>query len=141
MPATPEAQAKTRAFARVLGPYLVIVPGIVAARAPDMGAFVAPFFGNPALVWIMGALMLFAGLFVIAQHQYWSSLAAILISLFGWFLALRGLALLVVPELYQHAGDAVADRFTLVRTMFGAIALAGLCLTYAGWIAKTPPRP
>jgi hypothetical protein len=29
--ATPEAQARTRAFARVLGPYLVIVPGLIMA--------------------------------------------------------------------------------------------------------------
>ena len=140
MPATPEAQAKTRAFARVLGPFLVIVPCIVAVRTPDMGPFVSSFFGNPSLVWIMGALMLFAGLFVIAQHQYWSSVAAVLISLFGWFLAARGLALLTVPELYEHATEGVAGAVTLVRFGFGALVLAGLWLTYVGWIAK-PPRP
>ncbi len=32
MPATPEARARTRAFARVIGPYLVIVPAIVVVR-------------------------------------------------------------------------------------------------------------
>jgi len=37
MPATPESEARTRAFARVIGPFLVIVPGIVGVRAPDMG--------------------------------------------------------------------------------------------------------
>jgi hypothetical protein len=35
MPATPEAQVRTRAFARVLGPFLVIVP----VRAPGMGVW------------------------------------------------------------------------------------------------------
>ena len=40
MPATPEAQAKTRAFARVIGPFLVIVPCIVAVRTPDMARIV-----------------------------------------------------------------------------------------------------
>ncbi len=136
MPATPEALAKTRAFARVLGPFLVIVPGIVAVRAPDMGAFIAPFFGNPALVWITGAQMLFAGLFVIAQHQYWSSVTAIVISLFGWFLALRGLALLAAPELYEHAAEGAAGAVTLVRMGFGALIAAGLWIAFTGWIAK-----
>jgi hypothetical protein len=37
MPATPESRAMTRAFARVIGPWLVIVPGIIAVRTPDMG--------------------------------------------------------------------------------------------------------
>ncbi len=85
MPATPQSEARTRAFARVVGPYLTIVPAIIAARAPDMGVELTAFFENAALVWIMGALMVFAGLFVIANHQYWSSASAILISLFGWF--------------------------------------------------------
>jgi hypothetical protein len=39
MAATLEAQAKTRAFARVIGPLLAIVPGVVAVRAPDMGVW------------------------------------------------------------------------------------------------------
>jgi FtsH-binding integral membrane protein len=138
MPATPEARAKTHAFARVLGPFLVIVPGIIAVRAPELGLYIAPFFGNPALVWVTGALMLFGGLFVIAQHQYWSSVAAVLISLFGWFLALRGLALLAVPQLYAEASEGAMGALTLVRLGFGAVFAAGLWLTYTGWIAKAP---
>jgi hypothetical protein len=37
-------------------------------------------------VWFAGAL-LFGGLLIIAFHQYWSSVAAVIISLFGWILA------------------------------------------------------
>src|SRR5260370_14118527 len=31
---------RTRAFARVIGPFLTIVPAIIAFRAPEMGAFI-----------------------------------------------------------------------------------------------------
>ena len=55
MPATPESEARTRAFAPI-GPFL-IVPGIIAARAPDMGVQLSAFFENAALVWITGALL------------------------------------------------------------------------------------
>ena len=133
MPATPGSEARTRAFARVIGPFLVIVPGIVAVRAPDMGAQLSAFFENAALVWITG------GLLIIANHQYWWSASAILISLFGWFLALRGLALLVVPHLYEKAGIEAMNAISLVRIGFSLLVLAGLLLTYTGWIAK-PPR-
>ena len=61
MPATPESEARTRAFARVIGPFLVIVPGIIAARAAEMGGILTAFFGNEALVWIMGASCCSAG--------------------------------------------------------------------------------
>ncbi len=71
MPATPEAQAKTRAFARVLGPDLVILPGLIVAKLNEVAPLAAPFFANQALVFIMGALMVFGGICVIANHQIW----------------------------------------------------------------------
>jgi hypothetical protein len=80
---TQESRAGTRAFARVLGPWLTIAPGIIALRAPEMGALASEFFKSDLSVWFTGAALLFGGLFIIAFHQYWSSAAAVLISLFG----------------------------------------------------------
>ena len=136
MPATPEAAATTRAFARVLGPFLVIVPGIIALRAPDMGTLASAFFDNPVMVWFAGAFLLFAGLFIIAFHQYWRGLAAIVISLFGWFLALRGLTLLAAPQLIERGAAGAMGSLPLVRVGFALLVLAGLWLTYVGWVAR-----
>ena len=52
-----------------IGPFLIIVPSIVAVRAPGMETVVSAFFGNEALVWITGGLLLFIGLLIIAHHQ------------------------------------------------------------------------
>jgi hypothetical protein len=109
MPATRESQARTRTFARVIGPWLVIVPGIIVLRASEMGAFASEFFENGLFVWFAGALLLFGGLLIIAFHQYWSSLAAVIISLFGWILALRGLVLMAAPKLYERAAMSMAS--------------------------------
>ena len=136
MPATPEAKARTRAFARVIGPFLVIVPGIVAVRAPDTGAALTDFFANAALAWITGGTLLLSGLLIIAHHQYWSSLAAILISLFGWFLALRGVVLLAAPQLIESAAGAAMNMMPIVRIGFGVLVLIGLWLTFIGWIRR-----
>jgi hypothetical protein len=140
MPATPEARARTRAFARVIGPFLVIVPGIVVVRVPGMSldTVLSAFFANDALVWLTGGMLLLGGLLVIAQHQYWSSLAAILISLFGWFLALRGLTLLAAPQLLANAAAAALTMMPVVLIGFCALVLMGLWLTFVGWIAKPP---
>ena len=141
MPATPEARARTRAFARVIGPYLVIVPAIIAVRlpniGPNIGTTLTAFFENAALVWIMGAMLLFGGLLIIAHHQYWSGLSAILISLFGWFLALRGVVLLAAPQLIA-SGAAAMNMMPIVQIGFGFLVLIGLWLTFVGWIAKPP---
>ncbi|CEJ14800.1 hypothetical protein BN1110_05135 [bacterium YEK0313] len=138
MPTSPEAAARTRAFARVIGPWLAIVPAIIAVRAPDLGAMAAGFFQTPIIVWITGALLLFCGLLIIAFHQYWSGASAILISLFGWFLALRGFALLAFPDLFERAVDDTAGATSLVRAGFAGLVLIGLWLTYEGWLRKPP---
>jgi hypothetical protein len=138
MPASAVARTRTRAFARVIGPILVIVPGIVFVQAPDMRLYLTSFFANPALVFITAAIMLFAGVLVVANHQYWSSPTAIFISLFGWFVVLRALALLLFPKQYEALGLG-PGAVLLGRSVFGVIVLIGLWLTWAGWIAK-PPR-
>jgi hypothetical protein len=98
MAASSEDRARTHALARVIGPWLVIVPGIVVLRASEMGALASEFFKNGLFMWFAGALLLFGGLLIIAFHQYWSSVAAAMISLFGWILALRGLVLMAAPQ-------------------------------------------
>ena len=135
----PEAGARTRAFARVIGPFLVIVPSIVAVRAPETAGVLTDFFEHPALAWLTGGLLLFGGLLIIANHQYWSSLPAVLISLFGWFLALRGLVLLIAPQWIESAAWAAMTMMPVVRIGFGFLALCGVWLSYVGWVAG-PPR-
>jgi uncharacterized protein YjeT (DUF2065 family) len=135
MAASSEDRARTRAFARIIGPWLVIVPGIVVLRASGMGALASEFFKSGLFVWFAGALLLFLGLLIIAFHQYWSSVAAVMISLFGWILALRGLVLMAAPELYERAATSM-DSISLVRVVFGVLVAIGLYLTYVGWLAK-----
>jgi hypothetical protein len=91
------------------------------------------FFKNDLFEWFAGAMLLFGGLFIIAFHQYWSSVAAIMISLFGWVLALRGLVLMAAPELYQRAGMAVGT-ILFVYLIFGFLVAVGAYLTYVGWL-------
>jgi len=135
MPATLQSQARTRAFARVIGPWLAIAPGIIVVRMPDMAVLAAAFFDNVLFAWFAGALLLISGLLIIAFHQYWSSVAAVMISLFGWFLTLRGLVLMAAPQLIERGTAASMGAVTLVRLFFGALVVIGLYLTYVGWIA------
>jgi hypothetical protein len=119
----PESLQRTRAFARVIGPFVALATVIVAIRLPDLTGLVNDLFANAVLPWILGAMMLACGLLVIAFHQYWSSVAAVLISLFGWFVALRGLTLMVGnPDRCRRDNDQLraTDRCAdLLRTADG----------------------
>ena len=87
-------------------------------------------------MWFAGALLVFGGLLIIAFHQYWSSVAAVMISLFGWILALRGVVLMAAPDLYERAAMSMG-AISLVRLIFGTLVAIGLYLTYVGWLAKS----
>ncbi|MBV9274702.1 MAG: hypothetical protein JO333_12465 [Verrucomicrobia bacterium] len=139
-----ESRARTRAFARLIGPWLTIVPTIIVLRAPGMGYLASEFFKSELFMWFTGAMLLFWGLLIIAFHQYWSSLAAVIISIFGWFLAVRGLVLLAAPDFYDRAAMIIADQRGFFRggpsisivLIYGALVVIGIYLTYVGWLAK-----
>jgi hypothetical protein len=142
MSASEPAQARTRTFARVLGPFFFIVPATIAVRASHMRTLFAEFETSPLWAWVLGAGLLMFGLVIIGLHQYWRSVAAVIVSLLGWFLAVRGLLLLIVPQVYNAAGDSLAGPVAnvAVRVGFAGLSLVGLYLTYVGWsrTAKSP---
>jgi vacuolar-type H+-ATPase subunit I/STV1 len=142
MSASQESQIRTRMFARWLGPYFAIVPTTVAVRASHMKTLLSAFEASPMWPWVLGAFLLMFGLLIIAFHQYWRGAAAIIVSLLGWFLAVRGLLLLVVPQTYESVGNQLTSplAYALVRVFFIGLGLVGLYLTYVGWIAA-PSRP
>jgi hypothetical protein len=126
-----QSATRTRVFARVLGPYFLIVPATIAARGSYMRTLFAEFGSNPMWPWLYGAILL-------TFHQHWRGAAAIIVSLLGWFLAARGVLLLTVPQTYESAANAFSGpvAYGLVRVFFVGLALVGLYLTYVGWFQR-----
>lgn len=135
---TTDHSRRTRSFARVLGPFIAVVPTIIAIRAGSLGNQLSSFSSDPMWPWVLGALLFFSGLFVVAFHQYWRSIAAVIVSLFGWFLLLRGFALLAMPQMITDAAQSATHTsgpaVGVVRVGFGLLALCGLYLAYVGWV-------
>lgn len=137
-----DARQRTRAFCRVLGPYEAAVTMIIAIRLPDAQNVVDDLFANQALPWILGAMMLAMGLVVIAFHQYWYSPTAVLVSLFGWFVALRGLAMMAIPSAVQEGASLDSAGTVLAfRVFFLLLTAMGVWLTFAGWRKTSQHMP
>jgi cytochrome bd-type quinol oxidase subunit 2 len=134
-----QTEARTRMFARVLGPYLVVVTITAVARASQMRMLVSEFEANSVWAFVTGAFILLSGLIVVALHQYWRGAAAIIVSVLGWMTAIKGLALLAFPQAYISTVNSAVDAVWW-RIGFVVIALVGLYLTYVGW-APAPNRP
>jgi hypothetical protein len=126
-------------FARVLGPYLVIITLTAVARASQMRTLASEFGANPVWAFVTGAFILLSGLIVVALHQHWRSAAAIIVSVLGWMTVVKGLALLAFPQTYISTVNCAVDALWW-RVGFVVIALVGVYLTYVGWV-PVPSRP
>jgi hypothetical protein len=127
-------------FARVLGPYLVIITCAALARASHLRTLLRDFGSSSVWPWVTGAFVLLGGLTVVALHQYWRGTAAVIVSLIGWLTTLKGVALVAFPRPYISAGESAVDG-TWWWIVMVIVALAGLYLTYVGWIPERGVQP
>ncbi|BBZ39520.1 hypothetical protein [Mycobacterium conspicuum] len=127
-------------FARVLGPYLVIVTLTTIARASEMRALASQFGASPAWAYVTGAFILLSGLVVVALHRYWRGIAATTVSLLGWMTVAKGVSLLALPQTYISAVNSAVEPSIWWQCGFVVIAMVGAYLTYIGW-ARASNRP
>ena len=129
-----QPQIRTRMFARVLGPFFVIACATAGARASEMPALIKDFTANALWAWVAGSFVLIGGLVIIALHSYWRGPAAIVVSIMGWLVALRGLLLLAFPTAFISMANSVIGMGDLWRGLCIGFAVIGLYLTYVGWM-------
>ncbi len=134
MSSSQQSQNRTRMFARVVGPYLVIIAATAALRPMDMRTLLSQFEANPLWAWVVGAFILLLGLLAIALHPYWRGAAAIIVSVVGWLVALKGLFLVAFPLTYFSMANSAIDAVGWWRGAAVVYALIGLYLAYVGWM-------
>lgn len=127
---------RTRILARIVGPYLVIMAVTLFARQSALPQLLTDFVRDDPLVLATGAFTLMAGLTMIALHHHWTSAAAIVLSLIGIVVALKGAWLMAAPVLGAELTDAVVRRPSILLTAAGVELLVGLWLSYVGWLSK-----
>lgn len=85
MSTTRPPELRTRMFARVLGPFLVVFTATTVARASDMRKLLSDFDSKSALPLVTGGFLLLASLVIIGLHQCWRGAPAVTVSVVGWF--------------------------------------------------------
>jgi hypothetical protein len=140
MSSSHQTPATTRMFARVLGPFLFIVCITAVVRTADMRAVISEFAASALWPWMAGAFVLIGGLIIVALHQHWRGVAAIIVSLMGWLVVLRGVLLVAFPATFVSMANSVMDMGALWRGVCIVFAAIGLYLSYVGWAPATRPH-
>jgi hypothetical protein len=128
-----EPNSRTRNFARVLGPFLTVLPAVALARAGSMKTLLEAFTADPVWSWVTGALLLMGGIAVVAFHSYWRTPAEVVVSAFGWIAILRGFLLVAFPTAFASAADRIIGVVGVWQAVLAIAVLIGLYLTVVGW--------
>ncbi len=136
MKSSHQLQNRTRLFARVMGPYLAIIAASAALRPNAMRSMLSGFEADPLWSWVTGAFIMLLGLTVIALHPYWRGAPAIIVSAFGWLVAVKGLFLVVGSHTYFSMANSAVDAMGWWRTGAAVEVLIGLYLAYVGWMPE-----
>jgi hypothetical protein len=84
---------------------------------------------------VTGAFILLLGMIVVALHQYWQGVPAIIVSALGWLTVLKGCFLMAFPQNYLSFASTAVDAVTWWRAGFIVMGLVGLFLaSFIGWI-------
>ena len=90
----------------------------------------------------MAHFILLLGLVTIAFHPYWRGAAAVIVSVVGWLVALKGLMLVAFAHTYFSIANSAIDAVGWWRGGAVVYGLIGLYLSYVGWMPqRTRPAP
>ena len=127
--------ATTRFLSRLLGAYCLIVGLAMLVHKKSTVATVTALLHDPPLVYLLGVIVVFAGLAMLLVHNRWSGgSVAVLVTVIGWLTLIKGVVLLgwtpaAATDLYL-----VRLRYEQLYYLYTVITLAlGAYLTYAGF--------
>jgi len=120
-------------LAKVFGVYLVVIGLALLIRRRYFISVFAGLVENRLLRIIVSVFEFIAGLFLVFTHEIWTSLPAIIISLFGWAMVVEGFCYLFLPD--RWFGKLMKIFNTKVWYVLGGLiaVIVGAYLVYAGF--------
>jgi glucose uptake protein GlcU len=120
-------------FEQVFGLYLVL-SGILVLIKQEHIVSVGRMFGKDyALRLSMGALITLGGLFMVLTYRDWTTTATSLVTLVGWLVLLKGVALLFMSDRQINSLMGAFFKGHVYRAWGAAALIAGLYLAALGF--------
>ena len=134
--------ARTIFLAKLIGLYCIVIAVAMSIDKPATVNAIVALVGSPPLVFLVGLIVVAAGLAMVLSHNVWrGSALAVAVTLIGWLTLVKGALFLFTPA--PAAGGFIVWGAAYERWFYVDVALAfalGIYLTYAGYRA-TPASP
>ena len=126
---------KTRFLARLIGLYCLLAALVILLQRDAWIAAVTALVHDPALMLLLGTVVVAVGLALVLTHNVWSGGALpVVVTVIGWLTLLKGMMFWVLPP--GAAADFYLERLHYARLypFYGALSFSiGLYLTVAGF--------
>ncbi len=126
---------RTLLLSRLIGLYCTLVALSMIIRRQATLDSVTALLHDPAMMFVLGAITLIAGLAMVLAHNKWSGGSlAVIVTLVGWMTLIKGLSFLFLsPEM--EAGFFLGQlHYRQLFYLYCSFSLAlGVYLTYGGF--------
>lgn len=121
-------------FAKIIGPYMIIVAAGVLFNLKTYQKFMQDFLKNSALIYLGGVIALIIGLLIVLFHNVWAANWPVIITIFGWLGIVKGVWLLILPNTVGKLIEAYQKNIALLAVYLAMILALGIFLTVKGFI-------
>jgi len=131
--------AKTAFLSKLIGIYCVLLSLVMAASKQSSVQTIIALVHDAPLVFVVGLVIVAAGLAMILSHNVWSGGAVpVIVTLVGWLTLLKGLAFLAIPPpaaVGVFLWGSEYERFFYAD--MAIVFVLGAYLTYGGFRRTT----
>jgi hypothetical protein len=120
-------------IAKFLGPIFLAVSVPMIVTPARLQETTQRFLADSPLVMISGVLAMTGGLAIVNSHNVWIWGWPLIVTLFGWALAIGGAVRIVAPAVVDEVGGAMRDRPTATRVAGVVWASLGAFLAFKGY--------
>lgn len=109
-------------LAAVFGPLLTIMGLWMLLYSENLIKVMTSIKNTPGCFFMMGIINMLIGLVIINMYNVWMWHPAVLVSLLGWFLLIRGILVLYIPQLiikYTMTNHTVLRAIGLLPLIWG----------------------
>lgn len=128
---------RTLFLSKLIGVYCIVLAIAMAMNKVATLQMIGALLNDPPVLYVLGSAVTVAGLAIVLQHNRWSGLAAVLVTLIGWAALVKGLLFLLFPP--NGASGIGLWGVPYERFYYADVAIAfalGSYLAYYGFTAR-----